>query len=143
MKKIIAMALVVMMCLLCAVCAQAESGAAQDTQIPADFQRDSNGRLNLTRELSVDAAAVGETTLHAARWRSDGTADQLYFALRLAVAEELTPQAPLVLDDALVRFDDHRLEKAMEILRDAAERRQVIVFTCQDRESRFDSRGEQ
>ena len=100
-------------------------------------------RLNLTRELSVDAAAVGETTLHAARWRSDGTADQLYFALRLAVAEELTPQAPLVLDDALVRFDDHRLEKAMEILRDAAERRQVIVFTCQDRESRFDSRGEQ
>jgi uncharacterized protein YhaN len=94
-------------------------------------------RLNLTRDLAVDAAAVGETTLHEARWRSDGTVDQLYFALRLAVAEELTPRAPLVLDDALVRFDDDRLKMAMEILSDMAKTKQVILFTCHDRETRF------
>ena len=55
-------------------------------------------------------------------------------ALRLAVAEELTPDAPLVLDDALVRFDDVRLAAALRILREEAEQKQVIVFTCQGRE---------
>ena len=52
----------------------------------------------------------------------------------LAVAEELTPEAPLVLDDALVRFDDKRLAKALQILRESAENKQVILFTCQGRE---------
>ena len=68
-------------------------------------------------------------------WRSDGTIDQLYLALRLAVAEELTPDAPLVLDDALVRFDDTRMAAALNILRKMAESKQVICFTCQGREA--------
>jgi len=91
-------------------------------------------RLQLTQDLGLEAATQAETGLQAARWRSDGTIDQLYLALRLAVAEELTPDAPLVLDDALVRFDDTRLSSAMEILREAAQQKQVILFTCQGRE---------
>lgn len=91
-------------------------------------------RLNLTRELAVDTAAAGEMTMHSAQWRSEGTVDQLYIALRLAVAEELTPEAPLVLDDALVRFDDRRLANALSVLEDAAVTKQVILFTCQKRE---------
>ena len=54
---------------------------------------------------------------------------------RLAVAEELTPDAPLILDDALVRFDDIRMRAAVSILRELAENRQVILFTCQGREA--------
>ena len=61
--------------------------------------------------------------------------DQLYLALRLAVSEELTPDAPLVLDDALVRFDDTRLAAAIEILKEEANNKQVILFTCQSRET--------
>ena len=91
-------------------------------------------RLNLGQDLSVNVGAEGEDTLHAALWRSDGTIDQLYLALRLAVAEELTPDAPLVLDDALVRFDDVRLKTAMNILRDASKTKQILLFTCQERE---------
>ena len=92
-------------------------------------------RLNLTRELAVDTAAAGELTLHSAQWRSEGTVDQLYIALRLAVAEELTPEAPLVLDDALARFDDKRLKNALSVLDETARCRQVILFTCQSREN--------
>ena len=66
--------------------------------------------------------------------RSDGTIDQLYLALRLAVAEELTPDSPLILDDALVRFDDTRMQAALAILEELAKNRQVILFTCQQRE---------
>ena len=75
--------------------------------------------------------------LRGSLWRSDGTADQLYLALRLAVAEELTPHAPLVLDDAFVRFDDHRLKEILKILKQSGENQQVILFTCQSREKKI------
>ena len=91
-------------------------------------------RLSLRQDLSLEVSAEGENTLRGTLWRSDGTVDQLYLALRLAVAEELIPTAPLVLDDALVRFDDTRLATAVELLCRQAEQKQVILFTCQSRE---------
>ena len=103
------------------------------------FHKLTNGRyerLNLQQDLSVNAAATDEVAMRAAQWRSEGTVDQLYLALRLAVARELTPTAPLILDDALVRFDDTRHAAAMDILRQEAESKQVILFTCQSREQR-------
>ena len=95
-------------------------------------------RLTLASDFSMEVAATDEDTPHGVLWRSDGTADQLYLALRLAVAEELTPDAPLVLDDAFVRFDDTRLAAAMEILKEYAENKQVILFTCQTRETEWE-----
>lgn len=94
-------------------------------------------RLTLGEDFTVHASATGETTLHSALWRSEGTTDQLYLALRLAVSQELTPDAPFILDDALVRFDDQRLSQALAILEETAASRQVILFTCQDREKRL------
>ena len=94
-------------------------------------------RLTLGEDLTLSAGAQGEDTLRTSLWRSDGTVDQLYLALRLAVSEELTPDAPLILDDTLVRFDDVRLAAAMEILRQCAQDKQVILFTCQSREAAF------
>lgn len=91
-------------------------------------------RLTLGEDLSVSAGAQGEDTIRSSLWRSDGTVDQLYLALRLAVAEELTPNAPLILDDAFVRFDDTRLKTALDILCEEAQSRQVILFSCQSRE---------
>ena len=94
-------------------------------------------RLTLGEDLSLQACTAEEDTLRNALWRSDGTMDQLYLALRLAVSEELTPAAPLVLDDALVRFDEARLSQAMDILKEVGEHKQVILFTCQGRERKF------
>ena len=91
-------------------------------------------RLTLGSDFQLQAAAEGEDTLQDAWWRSDGTVDQLYLALRLAVAGELTPGAPLLLDDALVRFDDKRLKAALDILQQEAKDKQVLLFTCQGRE---------
>ena len=94
-------------------------------------------RLSLGEDFSLGTATEGEDTLHSALWRSDGTADQLYLALRMAVAEELTPQAPLVLDDAFVRFDDDRLKEILKLLKQSGEEKQVILFTCQSRERKI------
>ena len=94
-------------------------------------------RIALGEDLAVSTAAEGEDTLRSSLWRSDGTADQLYLALRLAVAEELTPNAPLVLDDAFVRFDDDRLKEILKILKQSGESKQVLLFTCQSRERKI------
>ena len=60
--------------------------------------------------------------------------DQLYLSLRLAVSGEVTPDAPLVLDDALLRFDDDRLKLTLDVLKEETENKQVILFSCQSRE---------
>ena len=86
-------------------------------------------------DFSLEMNAQEEDTPRSSLWRSDGTIDQLYLALRLAVAEELTPDAPLVLDDVLVRFDDQRMKAAMELFKKLGKSRQIICFTCHKRES--------
>ena len=91
--------------------------------------------VTMSEDFSLRVSAGEEETLRDAIWRSDGTMDQLYLALRLAVAEELTPKAPLVLDDVLVRFDDKRMAAAVDLLKDVAEDRQIILFSCQGREA--------
>lgn len=92
-------------------------------------------RLALSEDFSLRAGARQEDILHEALWRSEGTVDQLYLALRLAVSEVLSPDTPLVLDDALARFDDARMEAALRVLTDLGERRQIILFSCQQREA--------
>ena len=92
-------------------------------------------RLTMDENLVLSAATTQDTTLRSLLWRSEGTVDQLYLALRLAVAEQLAPNTPLILDDALARFDDQRTRHAMDLLRQLAGRRQVILFSCHSRES--------
>ena len=41
---------------------------------------------------------------------------------------------PLILDDALVSFDDDRLRAALDYLLAESEKRQILLFTCQKRE---------
>lgn len=94
-------------------------------------------RLTIGQDLSLQAGAGEESILHTTLWRSEGTVDQMYLALRLAVSRALMPDGLLVMDDALVRFDDVRHKAAMEILKEDAEKRQIILFTCQERELRF------
>jgi len=74
---------------------------------------------------------------------STGAQDQLYFAMRLAMIEELSGDKalPLILDDPFVNFDDERLERARELLKSLAEERdlQIIIFTHGDRHLTWDA----
>lgn len=91
--------------------------------------------LTFTRQF--DTLAQGEAGLRSAQLLSQGTADQAYLALRLAICLLALPgedPAPLILDDALVSFDDQRLRLALEALEELARERQVLLFTCQSRE---------
>ncbi|MGN1004433.1 MAG: ATP-binding protein [Oscillospiraceae bacterium] len=94
-------------------------------------------QVSLTREFEALASRRGDVTPRKLLTLSKGTADQLYLAVRMAVCDLVLPgddPAPLVLDDALVNFDDERLALALDLLRDLANRRQILLFTCQSRE---------
>ncbi|MRG95117.1 YhaN family protein [Polyangium spumosum] len=63
---------------------------------------------------------------------SDGTRDQLFFALRMASLErhfEHNEPIPFILDDILVNFDDARSRAALSILGDLSLKTQVLFFT--------------
>ena len=65
---------------------------------------------------------------------SRGTAEQLYLAMRLALAQ-LMPgpeKLPLVLDDLFVNFDGERLGSALSLLHELSASRQVILMTCHE-----------
>ncbi|MBN1917131.1 MAG: AAA family ATPase [Verrucomicrobia bacterium] len=70
---------------------------------------------------------------------SQGARDQLYFAMRVAVAEELAGQVrlPFVLDDPFASFDDTRLAAAYEVLHELAAFHQFLVLTHNVRERQF------
>lgn len=92
-------------------------------------------KLLLDQELNAMCRESGAGVSHTAQALSCGTMDQAYLAVRLAICELLLPDAPLILDDALVAFDDERCKLAMDVLREIAQTRQVILFTCQSREA--------
>lgn len=64
---------------------------------------------------------------------SAGTIDQVYFALRLVVADLLLGKEdmPLLLDDSFALYDEKRVT---EVLRQIAKRKQTILFSCHKRE---------
>ena len=66
---------------------------------------------------------------------SEGTADQLYLALRLASLQTYLDDhepMPLVVDDILVNFDNARALAALKALADLSKRTQVLFFTHHD-----------
>lgn len=66
---------------------------------------------------------------------SGGTIDQLYFALRCGIITSISEEnLPLILDDCFIQYDDNRLKSVLELLIDIAQERQIILFTCHNRE---------
>ena len=64
---------------------------------------------------------------------SVGTREQMGIVARLAYADLLQEAGRptlLILDDALVNTDDDRLGQMKRVLYDAAQRHQVLIFTC-------------
>ncbi len=99
--------------------------------------------LTLDRELSAGVQRTGDDRVRADCYLSRGARDQLCLALRLALCESAGNECPLILDDALVTFDDERLGYALEVLRSIARTRQVLLFTCQHREQAYlEGKGE-
>ena len=101
-------------------------------------------RVVFDKNLTPSAERRGESVSRDILYLSGGTVDQIYLALRLAICDLTLPperNCPLILDDALVSFDDERLGKALLLFKEIAEKRQVLLFTCQKREAAYFNRN--
>lgn len=68
---------------------------------------------------------------------SNGTIDQLYLALRVAVSETVLGRSeglPLILDEPFAQYDDDRTENALVLINKLSRKQQVLIFTCKQRE---------
>lgn len=105
------------------------------------FARLTGGRYQkvlLRRDFSLETDSDGAQ--RSVQLLSQGAADQLYLAVRLAICDMALPEekhVPLVLDDALTSFDDDRLHAALDYLVEESQKRQILLFTCQKREGEY------
>lgn len=116
---------------------------ALSRETAAIWQKLTDGRYStvaLSRELTATVGREGDTVPHEGAFLSRGASDQLYLSLRLALCERLLPEkerCPIVLDDALINFDDERMKYALDYLRTLSETRQILLFTCHGREKQY------
>ena len=56
-------------------------------------------------------------------------------ALRLSAFEEITEEKiPIILDEAFAYYDNERLKNILEYMSKEYKNRQIIIFTCTNRE---------
>lgn len=69
------------------------------------------------------------------KYLSRGTAEQLYFALKLAFIEQIKDKInlPILIDDSFVNFDDRRISYIKKLLEKISENNQVLIFTAQEK----------
>lgn len=90
----------------------------------------------VTKDFTVSVLAEDDVYYRDGGYLSNGTVDQVYFALRLAIVELLAGNEnrhlPMMLDDIFEQYDEGRTEDGLDFLSDytAEGREQVIFFTC-------------
>ena len=93
-------------------------------------------------DASVDPADLSVRVKEASsgRWRSalllsEGTREQIYLLLRVAMAQQLATTgetAPLLLDEVTVQADAERKSQLLGVLHELSAERQIILFTHDD-----------
>ena len=93
-------------------------------------------------DASVDPADLSVRVKEASsgRWRSalllsEGTREQIYLLLRVAMAQQLATTgetAPLLLDEVTVQADAERKRQLLGVLHELSTERQIILFTHDD-----------
>lgn len=79
-------------------------------------------------------------TFREARLLSQGTREQIYLLLRIALVAFLTKPgevSPLIFDDVTVQTDSVRTDAVLDLLHEMSRTRQVIVFSQEDDVSRW------
>ncbi|MFA5522868.1 MAG: AAA family ATPase [Tissierellales bacterium] len=130
---------------------------ARDTidKISRNIQRDFAPRLNsgvgkiiekatagkynevkITENLDIKVVDPSSNKIVDVEKLSGGTIDQLYFAMRFCIIDIIKEEnaLPLILDDCFVQYDFDRLNNILEFLYKESINRQIILFTCQNRE---------
>ena len=79
-----------------------------------------------------------ENMILSSDYLSKGTYDQIYFSLRMALVALICADMPVILDDSFALYDDERMKKALDYLKNI--KTQVLIFSCHTRENEYINR---
>jgi DNA repair exonuclease SbcCD ATPase subunit len=101
------------------------------SKVISQITDDKYSDLKIDEKLEVKVGWNGDYVL--LERLSAGTIDQVYLALRLAVADLLLgeEEMPLLFDDSFALYDETRVKSVIASL---SKRRQILLFTCHKRE---------
>lgn len=94
-------------------------------------------RVSTNDELRINLEVPETEELVTVNRLSGGTIDQVYLCMRLAAVNLLDrggEKLPLFLDEPFSQYDEERVKKAFELLKEVSKERQVFFFTCRERE---------
>lgn len=101
------------------------------------FCRLTNGKyknVSVSKKFTIRVLEEGNMISHESEYLSNGTIDQVYLSLRLAIAELITQgmnNLPILLDDVFIQYDDNRMREGLQFLYEYSKRkRQILFFTC-------------
>lgn len=89
--------------------------------------------MEISSDFSIAVSEREKFGSHEIDYLSNGTADQAYLSMRLAMSNLISSDGeplPLFLDDSLTQYDDKRMQSTVEYLKKYSENQQIIMFTC-------------
>ncbi len=88
--------------------------------------------INISKSLDITVEQSGIFGTRELDYLSNGTADQAYLSLRLALSSLISEKEdmPVFLDDALSQYDDTRANRAIKFLKEYSNNSQTVMFTC-------------
>ena len=88
--------------------------------------------INVSKSLDISVEQSGVFGTRESDYLSNGTVDQAYLSLRLAISKLISEneQMPIFLDDTLSQYDDIRTARAVEFLKEYSIDTQTVMFTC-------------
>ena len=98
-----------------------------------DITNDKYDGLMISKDLEISVSGEQSFGTQKLSSLSRGANDQAYFALRLALAEQIGEQAgdlPILLDDVFSQYDDKRQNQAFAFLKKYSADNQILFFTC-------------
>lgn len=98
-----------------------------------DITNDKYDSLMISKDLEISVSGDQSFGTQKLSSLSRGANDQAYFALRLALAEQIGEQAgdlPILLDDVFSQYDDKRQNQAFAFLKKYSADNQILFFTC-------------
>lgn len=105
---------------------------AQVSELVSKITNGAYTDVKLDEQLKIKVRRQGQYI--GAEHLSTGTLEQIYLAVRLAVADEIsTSGMPVILDDIFGPYDDARLEAVLNCLAEYKGTEQILLFTASDR----------
>lgn len=103
------------------------------------FSKFSGGKyrgLFFDKDFTLKVLEKNDTETRKIGYLSSGAIDTAYIALRVALAEYMCKDKPiLVFDDSFAKIDDERLSVILETLEKLSEEYQVVILSCHAREA--------